>query len=203
MATALASPKMGPSDHGRSVTAEEFDAARFEPGYKYELIDGRVYVTYEADPPEDWTEKWIFAKLWRYATKHPKVINYVTDKARVFLPPQYRVTIPEPDLAAYHNFPARPPLRRLRWQNLNPILVGEILSANDPHKDLIRNVQLYLLVPSIREYWVIDARDDADRPTMHVYRRHGQRWRIRELAFGDTCRTNLLPGFRLVINPYR
>ncbi len=192
---------VGPSDHGRPMAISQFDASNFAQGFKYELIDGRVYVTYEPDLSEDWVEKWMYRKVLMYSLQHPQVINFVTDKARVFLPGRRVVTVPEPDLAAYHDFPIHLPIAKMRWQDVSPILVGEVLSPNDPHKDLIRNVQLYLLVPSIREYWLLDGREDPDRPTMRVHRRHGKRWRTIDLAYGDTYKTRLLPGFRLVIDP--
>src|SRR5207302_821737 len=116
-------------------------------------------------------------------------------KARIFVPVQPPVTISEPDLAAYHDYPVRRGGRRLRWQQVSPILVGEVLSANDAHKDLIRNVQLYLQVPSIKEYWLLDGRENHDRPSMRVHRRHGKRWRIIDLASGERYTTPLLPGF--------
>jgi Uma2 family endonuclease len=61
---------------------------------------------------------------------------------------------------------------------------------------------LYRQVPSIREYWIIDGRDDPDRPAMLVYRRRGQRWQnpIR-FEYGTEYTTRLLPGFRLLLNP--
>jgi Uma2 family endonuclease len=200
---ATVTSKLGPADHGRPVTLDDLESAEFWPGYKYEIIDGRLYVTYEANLPEDWLEKWLLFKVGMYALKHPEVINYVTDKARVFIPSRDPVTIPEPDLAAYHGLPIHRMIDEMRWEDVSPVLVGEIVSANDPHKDLIRNAQLYLQVPSIREYWLIDGRASSERPTMVVHRRHGQRWRKIELAYGDTYTTRLLPGFELVLDPRR
>jgi Uma2 family endonuclease len=81
-------------------------------------------------------------------------------------------------------------------------MVGEILSSEDPDKDLLRNVDLYLRVPSIMEYWIIDGREDAERPLFIAYRRYGRRWRRPlHLTYGDTYTTKLLPGFELLINP--
>jgi Uma2 family endonuclease len=194
---------VGPADHRRVMTIEQFEACIGAEGFKYELIDGRLYVTYEPDPPEDMIEKWLLAKVQRYSVRHLDIINYVTDKARVYLPLHGEATIPEPDLAAYHDFPRHLPSRQIHWQNVSPILVGEIVSPNDPHKDLIRNVQLYLRVPSIKEYWLLDGRDDPDHPSMRVYRRHGKRWRISDLVFGATSTTKLLPGFKLILDPRR
>jgi hypothetical protein len=64
-------------------------------------------------------------------------------------------------------------------------------------------VELYRLVPSIAEYWIVDPRVDPDKPGLIVYRRRGQNWQkpIR-VAFGETYVTRHLPGFDLVMNPY-
>lgn len=202
MGIAAIQTRLGPRDHGRPMSLAEFDASRFREGRKYELIDGKVYVTHLPELPEDLLEKWLFLKLWVYSGLHPAIINHVTDKARVFVPSRRQVTVPEPDLAAYHNFPKHLAHSVLRWRDVSPILVGEIMSRHDPKKDLVRNVELYLQVPSIKEYWLLDGRKDPDRPTIRVHRRHGKRWRIIELAYGDTYTTKLLPGFALTVDPH-
>src|SRR5205807_2346510 len=103
MATVL---KIGPIDHGRPMTLEEFHASDGEEGYQYELIDGRLYVTPDANAPQGLVEKWLFTKL-------------------------------------------------------------------------------DLQVPSIKEYWILDTRDDPDLPIMVVHRRHGKKWRRPiEVAYG-------------------
>jgi Uma2 family endonuclease len=194
--------KIGPRDHGQPITDEELRQAEFVGGYKYEVIGGRLYVTYEPDPPEDILEKWLLFKVLAYSRLRPEVINYVTNKARIFVPGKARRTIPVPDLAAYSDFPFHLPLSKIRWRKISPLLVGEVISPNDPHKDLIRNVRLYLSVPSIVEYWILDGREDPDRPSMLVYRRRGEDWQEAiELVYRATYRTKLLPGFELVIDP--
>jgi Uma2 family endonuclease len=201
MATVAKTARVTPDDHGRPMTLERFDASDFVPGFKYELIEGRVYVTYEPDLPEDSLATWLYHKVVLYSLRRPSVLNYVTSKARVFVPGRRLVTVPEPDLAGYRDFPIHQPIPQRRWQKVSPILVGEVPSPNDPHKDLIRNVQLYLLVPSIREYWLLDGRANAERPSLRVYRRRGNDWRILDFAYGETYTTSLLPGFKLVIDP--
>jgi Uma2 family endonuclease len=194
--------KIGPADHGRPLSLEEFSTSAWEEGYQYELIDGRLYVTPAADAPQGLTEHWIYHKLHRYAQAHPDVINFVYNKARVFVPDRPGVTNPEPDVAAYQDFPLTVPHSQVNWQNVSPVLVVEVLSLDDPNKDLVRNVELYLQVPSIREYWVIDTRGNADQPTMQVYRRRGQRWqRVIEVGFREVYTTRLLPDFTLVLDP--
>jgi Uma2 family endonuclease len=193
--------KIGPTDHGRPMTYDEFMAGDYELGYKYELIDGELYVSPEANLPENWVEVWLCEQLSRYSRKHPEVINYVSPKARIFVSARRKITCPEPDMAAYHNFPRRRRLRDLRWEDVSPIVVGEVLHEGDPVKDLERNTELFLQVHSIKEYWVIDMRADPDHPTMLVHRRQGKQWRIIEVAAGETYRTRFLPGFKLLLDP--
>lgn len=193
--------KLGPADHDRKLTEEEFYKADYEPGYKYEIIDGKLYVSPLPNCPEDRVEKWLFGEFLFYSRTHCEVINHVTDKARVFVPDREDLTVPEPDLAAYRNFPLDLAFEEVRWEDVSPILVGEILSHEDPDKDLERNVDLYFQVPSIREYWIVDTRQQAEKPTMRVHRRYGKRWRIIAVAAGEIYTTRLLPGFELKLDP--
>jgi Uma2 family endonuclease len=191
MATLL---KFGPADHGRRVTDEEAEAGDYALGYKYEIIDGRLYVSPLPDVPHDWIEQSVYRILLAYADAHPHVINHVTNQARVFVPGAVRTTVPEPDIVAYRDFPHdRQP--HVHWQEVSPILVAEVLGDDSEDKDLVRNVELYLRVPSIREYWVFDIRGDAARPTLLVHRRRAGEWRTQTVAFGGVYTT------RLVIDP--
>jgi Uma2 family endonuclease len=192
--------KIGPSDHGQPMAFDEYMAGDYEEGYRYELIDGKLYVSPEPNLPEDWVNEWLGFKLKLYARDHPAIINYASHKARVFVPGRPGITTPEPDLAAYHDFPLRRRVRDMRWQDVSPLLVVEVLSADDPDKDLVRNVELYLQVPSIKEYWVIDAREDPEHPSLTVYRRRGKKWQQFEFGPNDIYTTKLLPGFELILD---
>ncbi len=203
MATVTRTAKLGPLDHGLPMTWDDYIAGDYQEGYRYELIDGRLYVSPWPNFPEDWVNAWLRIKLAVYAQANPKVINHVTGPGRVFVPdrPEDEVSAPEPDVLAYKNFPRNRRKRDIRWQDISPILVAEILSADNPHKDLVRNVALYLLVPSIKEYWILDAREDADLPTMRVYRRRGKHWQEPiEVGPNETYTTPLLPGFVLTLD---
>lgn len=196
--------KIGPADHGRPLTYHDFATGAWEEGYQYELIDGKLYVAALPNLPQGRIEKWIYAKLDDYSQEHPEVVNFVYNKARVFVPDRPGVTNPEPDVAAYRDFPLDPPLVNVHWEDVSPLLVVEVLSADDPDKDLVRNVELYLQVPTIREYWLLDSLADPDRPSMRVRRRRGSAWqRVIELDYGDTYKTRLLPGFELLLDPRR
>jgi Uma2 family endonuclease len=196
--------KLGPADHGRPMTLDDFMASDHQEGYQYELIDGKLYVTPAPNLPENRVEIWIQMKLWNYSQENPSVVNFVSPKARVFVPGRRRVTNPEPDVTVYHDFPVDSDFNAVRWQDVTPVLVVEVLSREDPEKDLVRNAELYLQVPSIREYWLFDTRSEgANRPTLRVHRRWGSRWRVIDLTFGETYTTKLLPGFELVVDPRR
>ena len=200
MATALV---LTPADHGRPMTREDFEAARGQEGYCYELIDGKVYVSPAPDLPHDSILDWLLDVLKDYSRAHPEILNYVSPKARVYVPGQEETTSPEPDLAAYRDFPRHLPIRERSWRNISPILVAEIVSEDNPAKDLERNVELYVQVPSIREYWILDPRADADQPTFTVYRRRGRRWQNPiTVGPGETYTTRLLPGLELPVDPH-
>jgi len=195
--------KLGLADHGKPVRVSDFEAAEFEEGYKYEIIEGRLYVSPEALEPENRLELWLLRKLWDFADEHPEIINHVSNKARVVLPGSRRRTTPEPDLAAYAEYPLDEPLGQIKWDDVSPILVAEVLYAADPYKDLVRNVNLFLRVPSIREYWILDARDSPNKPRLIVHRRRSDKWVTRTYWYGETYTTKLLPGFSLRIDPRR
>jgi Uma2 family endonuclease len=196
--------KIGPADHGRPMDYEDFATAAWEEGYQYELIDGKLYVSPLPNAPQGVTERWLFRKLDAYSLRHPEVINFLYNKARIFIPDRPGITVPEPDVAAYNDFPLHLPPEEIHWQDTSPFLVAEVLSLDDPSKDLLRNVELYLQVLTIREYWIIDTREAASRPTMLVYRRRGKAWqRVIKVAYGETYSTRLLPGFELILDPRR
>jgi Uma2 family endonuclease len=192
---------LGPNDHGREISEEEFESAEDQEGFRSELIDGRVYVSPIAELPHDSIERWLIRLLERYADDHPEAINYVSNKSEVFLPRRARPTRPQPDIACYADFPHHVPRRQRRWRDISPILVVEIVSDDTAMKDYGRNVELYEQVTSIREYWIVDQRPDPDYPSLRVYRRRGRGWQKPiDVAPGERYSTRLLPGFELVLD---
>ena len=188
--------KLGPTDHGRALTLDDFDDAEFAPGHRYEIIDGRLYVSEEPDPTENALELWLFEKLWDYSRSNASVLNRVTNKGRVFVHARTNATVPEPDIAAFEDYPLDQRLKGIKWSDVSPVLVCEVLMGA-AEKDLERNVELYLAVPSIKEYWVLDGRENPEQPTLIQHRRYGKRWVVRPFPYGSTFTTRLLPGFSL------
>ena len=163
LATAV---RFGPKSHGRFVTDEELEHAEYRLGYDYEVIFGRLYVSPAPNPEHDIVAKHIYNQISRYSDHHPEIDGYVTDRARVFVPDSEMTTAPEPDLAVYSEAVDD-------WRDVEPFIVGEVLRGIDIDKDLFRNVSLYWQVPSIKEYWVFDIREEPRRPKLLVYTLHG------------------------------
>lgn len=197
MSTAL---RLGPRDHGRRMSFDEFMAGDYEEGFKYEIIAGRLYVSPQPRFAHDWIEQYVYGRLLAYLHERPDAINRVTNKSRVFVPDPTDVTAPEPDVVAYRDFPLH--LRsRVDWRNVSPVLVVEVLAGEDDDKDLVRNPELYFQVPSIAEYWLFDIREDAEQPKLKVFRRGPDAWEIIDYGSEAVYRTPLLPGFELPVTP--
>jgi Uma2 family endonuclease len=194
--------QLGPADHGRAITPEEARTAHWQEGYRYEIIEGKIYVTPVPNLPHDQILRWLYRRLDRYAEQHARIINYVTSNGKVIVPDRPELTEPEPDLIAFHGFPLDLPIAEVRWEDLTPVLVVEILSEDDAEKDLERNVELYQDIPPIREYWIFDPRAEADHPTLLVYRRRGRRWQKPiHVPSGAVYTTRWLPRFSLRVAP--
>ncbi|MCZ2342309.1 MAG: Uma2 family endonuclease [Bacteroidales bacterium] len=192
---------LGPADHGKPISDKAFSQADFVDGYKYEIINGRLYVSLEPNLPEHRLESWLRRALERYSENHPEVINFVANKGRVFIPTTTKMTIPEPDIAAYAGFPDDTEIDALNWEDISPVLVCEILVGGTIEKDLGRNVSLYLSVPSIKEYWVLVGSVSPREPTLIQHRRRGKKWVVTTFPYGSTFTTRLLPGFSLELDP--
>ncbi len=201
----LTRPKFGPKDHGRHVTLEEFDAADWKSGWKYELIGGRIDVSPLAHFPHQQLDDWLYWTLVNYWRTKPKCpIRYISRPARVFVDRESDVTCPESDLAIYFEFFSDDtPFDDRDWAEISPAIVVEIVSPGSERKDFVRNVSLYQRVSSIREYWLLEQVPSAEQPTLTVYRRaRSGKWKKPQaFAYGETYTTDLLPGFELVIDP--
>jgi Uma2 family endonuclease len=195
-------PRLGARDQGKRMTLAAFLAADYEEGFRYELIHGRLFVSPIPNRPHDRLLKWLRRQLEDYSELHPEVFNDVSGPARLILAePDDDVSAPEPDLVCYRDYPTDVPEGESTWELGSPVLVVEIISEGTADKDLERNPALYLQVPTLLEYWIIDPRESYDHPSMTVYRRRGQRWQKPiEVEAGGTYSTRFLPGFTLILD---
>jgi hypothetical protein len=63
------------------------------------------------------------------------------------------------------------------------------------------SVQLKLGPRDVREYWILDGRDNPEEPNLIQHRRHGKGWAVKLFPYGSIFTAKLLPGFSVVIDP--
>src|SRR3954452_17742387 len=68
--------RIGPADHGQSMTLDEFIEADFQEGWLYELARGVIDVTEVPGVPHGRIVRRIAYLFMRYDHAHPGVINY-------------------------------------------------------------------------------------------------------------------------------
>ena len=56
-----------PADHGRALSWDDFIGADFEEGYRYEMIEGKVFVSPAPDMSHEDLKEWLGAALRAYA----------------------------------------------------------------------------------------------------------------------------------------
>jgi len=189
-------------DHGRELTLSEYEEAEYAPGFHYEIIEGRLYVSPEANFPEQLLEMWLRDKLIFYKALHPNIVGTVATKGRVFVSERKKATVPEPDLAVYGPIDLETTdWHEIHWQDLMPFIVCEVLVEGDFEKDLTRNPALYRQVRSIREYWVLNGSQSVMEPTLIVHTRRGKSWAVAHYPYNSIYTTKILPGFELLIDP--
>jgi Uma2 family endonuclease len=185
MASPAIPTRIGPADHGRRMTLEEFRQAEVEEGYRYELARGILEV---AEIPTD-SHCQIVSNLrqamFHYKESYPDVILRAggAGECRLWLPGM--ISSRTPDVAVVvRNTPKDVRDRR------PPVLVAEVVSKGGETRDYEAKRQEYL-VYGIREYWIIDPK--ARRVT--VLSRDGDVWVERVFQGEQTIASYVLPGF--------
>jgi Uma2 family endonuclease len=176
----------GPESNGILMTPKEFDSARFEDDWRYELIEGMLVVTpipsrAERDPNEllgHWLEL--------YAETHPQGDSL-------------DATFAEETVRIGRN---RRRADRLIWAGLGrlpgeeekPTIVVEFVSIRlrDRKRDYQTKTREYLRL-GVKEYWVIDR----FKRTLTVFTRSQGRNRRQVFGESEVYSTELLPGFNL------
>jgi Uma2 family endonuclease len=144
--------RIGPADHGRRMTLEEFREAEEEPGYRYELARGVLEVTEVPNDPHGQIVSNLHRAFVDHDRQHPGLIRRVggAGEFRLWVPAM--VSGRNPDLAIV--FQGTPKDARGRRP---PSLVVEVVSEGGEDRDYQEKRQDYLLF-GIQEYWIIDPR---------------------------------------------
>jgi Uma2 family endonuclease len=179
--------RIGPADHGRAMSLEEFLEADEEPGYRCELARGVLEVTEVPNDPHGQVVSNFYRALAGYDSSHPGLIQRYggAGEFRLWLPGM--VSGRNPDVAVVLKGAAKD------YRNRRiPALAVEVVSAGGEARDYEAKRQEYLAY-GLFEYWIVDPL--ARRVTVLV--RHGDVWAERVFHGEQAAEGLVLPGFRV------
>jgi Uma2 family endonuclease len=177
--------RIGPADHGRRMTLEEFREADEEPGHRYELARGVIEVTEVPNDPHGVIVSNLYDAISQYRRDHPGLIYRYGGGS------EFRIWLPgmesgrNPDLGVV--LIGTPKDERGRRP---PSLVAEVVSPRSGERDYSAKKAEYLAF-GIQEYWIVDP--SARR--VLVLSRLGDSWAERIYQGDDPIASRLLPGF--------
>jgi Uma2 family endonuclease len=181
--------RIGPADHGRRMTLDEFIKTDFQEGWLYELARGVVEVT---EVPDPWHGR-IVGELVRlfilYDGDHPGCIEYQSSRANCAIRLPAIMSSRRPDQAIYLD--PEPPIPEV-WARWVPHIVVEVVSPDSEDRDFIAKREEYLWA-GVREYWILDPK----KRQMHALVREGDTWAEIIVPARGVFRTILLPGLEV------
>ena len=177
--------RLGPADHGRAMTLEEFREAEEEPGHRYELARGVVEVTEVPNDPRGQVICQIYRAIALYEQAHPGMIQRYGGGS------EFRLWVPSmasgrnPDVAIV----LKGAPKNLRGRRV-PALAIEVVSPGGEARDYEAKRQEYLTF-GLFEYWVVNPREK----TVTVLVRDGGVWVDRIPSGNQPIESLVLPGF--------
>lgn len=185
--------KIGPADHGRSMSLPDFEHAEVQEGHLYELGRGVIIVSDVPSPRHLMQLNALRRQLHGYDLQHPGRIHSIAGGSECKILLADLESERHPDVALYKN---PPPEGDDFWASWIPEIVVEVVSPGSQQRDYVEKREEYLRF-GVREYWIVDA----EREEVLVLRRSGGRWVERTLHASDTYRTRLLPDFVFACQP--
>lgn len=187
MPTAKTAVRVGPQDHGRRMSLEEFGPAEGEPGYRYELARGVIEVSDIPSFSHGSVVSRLHGQVYGYEAANPGWIKYHGRASECVLQLPGMQSERHPDLGIY--LLPKPPGEQ-PWREWVPAIVVEVISKSSKKRDYEEKRAEYLAAGVI-EYWILDPEKQA----LIVLKRDGDTFR--ETVVKTTYETHLLPGFRL------
>jgi Uma2 family endonuclease len=182
--------KIGPADHGRRMTLDDFDRAEIQEGLLYELGRGVIIVSDVPGRRHLMQLNAIRRQLHAYDFQHPGRIHTIGSGSDCKILIADLESERHPDVAIYKN---PPPQEEDFWGLWIPEIVIEVVSPSSEERDYVEKREEYLRF-GVREYWIVDAQ----RQEILVLRRWRGRWTERVLHASDTYSSCLLPDFVFV-----
>jgi Uma2 family endonuclease len=183
--------EVGPKDHGRKMSLNDFEFVKTEEGYHYELSRGHITVSQGAKLYHALISAALRNHLGVYQLAHPDVVFAILGAA------ECKLLIPDweserhPDIAIYLAKPKGPKDDTV-WRRWFPDLAIEVVSERSVDRDYIEKREEYFTL-GIKEYWIVDAK----REQIVVLRRGKSDWIEKRLGPDNTVTTKLLSGFKL------
>jgi len=185
---------VGPKDHGRQMSLEDFLEAEFADETMYELGRGVIQMIDVPNPKHFVQHRALRLQLTRYELDHPEQITALGGGSESRFIIARLESDRHPDLAIYKT--PIPSGGREVWASWIPEIVIEIVSTTSAHRDYVEKREDYLAF-GVKEYWIVDAY----KRQILVLCREGGQWREQILNPTDTYRTPLLPEFELQCEP--
>ena len=177
--------RLGPADHGRKMTLEEFREADAEEGYRYELARGLLEVVEVPDDSHGLIVHQL-QKLWRrYDDAHPGIIWRIGGGGEFRLWITGMASGRNPDGAIVLVGTPRDDRGRRALG-----LVAEVVSKRGEIRDYHEKREEYWIC-GVREYWIVDP---VQRQVLVLIRRD-DRWQERTFRENEVIAGELLPGF--------
>ena len=180
---------IGPEDHGRHMSLDDFDKAIGREGSLYELNKGVIEVSDVPHPAHGLVMQAIRNQLTAYQLQHEGSIAYIGGggDAKLLIGPAQSER--HPDLSIYLS---PPPDTKEVWSTWVPAIVVEIVSPSSSKRDYEEKPAEYFEF-GVDEYWIVDP---AKNKMAALYRWRGQ-WKEKTVKAPQKYATRHLPRFTL------
>jgi Uma2 family endonuclease len=190
MATTIAPPlRIGPADHGRTMTLEEFREAEELDGYRYELARGVLEVSEVPNDPHGIVVCNLYRAVSRFGDEHPgMILRYGGgNEFRFWLP--HMISGRNPDLGVV----LRGAPKDWRGRRL-PALAAEVVSHGSVKRDYEVKREEYLAY-GLLEYWIVDPL----KRIVTVLTRRGDAWNEAVYCEQQVIISLVLPGLKTTV----
>jgi Uma2 family endonuclease len=181
--------RIGPEDHGRRMTLDQFDHAVGREGYLYELTEGVIEVSEVPRPAHGKVVDELREELSAYRREHPDLIYAVHGPGEAKLLIDSTQAERHPDLSVYLT---DPPDTSEVWSIWRPAIVVEVVSASSSKRDYEEKPRDYIEF-GVDEYWIVDP---AKSVVVQKTRWRGV-WKTDVLKPGQKLTTRVLPGLKV------
>ena len=180
---------IGPEDHGRRMSLDQFDRAISRDGQLFELNQGVIEMVDVPHPRHSGQVESVREQLTVYKVAHPGVICRISAGMENKILVASAQSERHPDLSVYFS---PPPEVEDVWSLWVPRIVIEVVSPSSAKRDYDDKPDEYLEF-GIDEYWIVDAQ----RQQMTANTRWRGQWKRKIVKGSQKYTTTQLPGFSL------